>query len=156
MSYGFYKPLSNPAGLTGTVGGNISSYQFSGQLAELFAHVSAPPSGLDPVYQYRKIFIKNEFSSSSANTRVWLDAVDRPEQIAIALGTALADSTTSPTGQPASVTGWVSPYNYVNGISLGTLAVNGYTGIWVRQTLTGIVESDPYCTLRIYAGGAIG
>lgn len=154
--YRLYKSEYNPNSLSGTVGGGIGSATLSGYMGELFYHVSAPPSGTnDTFYQYRKVFIKNDYSRSSTYTRVWIDAIEHGEQIAIAKSASLTDSITSPTGTPIGVSGWVSPSNFAEGLSLGTIPSNTYTGIWIRQGLSGITSPDPYATFRLYVGGVI-
>ena len=154
--YNFYLSNSNPTGLTGTVGGTITTTPLSGYLGEVFAFVSAAPSGSQTgSFQYRKIFVKNEYASSSTQTKTWLDAVEHTGQIHIAKETTVGDTSTDPTVQPAGVTGWVSPQTYIEGLNIGTLAANSSTGIWVRQTLSGISRPDPYATFRLNVGGLV-
>jgi hypothetical protein len=154
--YKLYKPEYNPNSLTGTVGGNIGSQLLSGYLGELFYHISTPPSGVnETTYQYRKVFIRNTYSRSSTYTRVWIDAVEHEDQISVAKSSALSDTSSSPTGSPAGVSGWVSPSSFAEGLSLGTIPPNTYTGIWIRQALSGVSTPDPYATFRLYVGGVI-
>jgi len=154
--YKIYKPEYNPIALTGTVGGGIGSQTLSGYMDELFYHVSSPPSGTnETVYQYRKVFIKNDYTKSSTFTRIWIDSIEHEDQISIAKSVSLSDTSASPTGAPAGVTNWVSPSNFAEGLSLGTIASNSYTGIWIRQALSGITNPDPYATFRLYVGGVI-
>lgn len=151
-----YKAQYNPSNLTGQVGGDISTYQLSGYIGELFYHITAPASGVDDVtYQYRKVFFKNSYNRTSTNTRVWVDAAEHLDQLSICASYSMTDTTTTPTGQPSGVTGWVTPLNYSQGIDLGTLATNAYTGIWIRQALSGITSPDPYATFRLYVGGLV-
>lgn len=152
----FYKSEYNPPSLTGQVGGDISSEMLSGYIGELFYNVSVPPSGVNTTfYQYRKVFIKNEHAALSSNTRLWIDAIEHPSQISIALSLGLDDISSTATGQPVGVSGWVAPSNYAEGLSIGTLNSNAYTGVWVRQALSGISTPDPYASFRIYAGGIV-
>jgi hypothetical protein len=156
MTYKLYKSEYNPSNLTGQVGGYISSQELSGYVNELFQSVTSPPSGIDTTaYQYRKVFIKNEYTSTSTNTRVWIDAVEHPEQISLARSTGLGDTHTSSTGESIGISGWSSPSNYAEGVSIGTLTSNASTGLWIRQALSGISSPDPYATFRIYVGGII-
>lgn len=151
-----YHATYNPHNLTGQVGGAITTTPYSGYLDELFYNVSAPPSGTDSVYQYRKLYIKNEFLVASNSTRVWVDAVDHPEQITIALATGSHNIVaTNPITEPTGISDWVESTNYTDGIELGTLSVNSYTGVWVRQKLENIVEEDPFATFRLYVGGIV-
>lgn len=156
MTYRVYKSEYNPSNLTGQVGGDISSQILSGYINELFQHVSSPPSGISTTaYQYRKVFIKNTYSNVSTNTRVWFDAVEHETQIALANSTGMTDIGSSSTGQPIGISGWTSPSNYAEGVSIGTLSPNAYTGVWIRQALSGVSSPDPYATFRLYIGGIV-
>lgn len=150
----FYLPENNPSDLTGVVGGDISPITYTGYVGELLVDIPSAPSGnLTGEYQYRKLFVKNEYSTSSTNTRLWLDSVEHSGQISVSVAIN-NDSILNSRTEPSSVT-WSSPYNWVEGINLGTLASNSYTGIWIRQYLSGITESDPYATFRLGVGGLI-
>lgn len=151
-----YKSQYNPVDFTGQVGGNIGSEVLSGYVNELFQHVTSPPSGVnETAYQYRKIFIKNTYITASTHTRVWIDAIEHPEQITMDNSSGLADTTYASTGEPVGVTGWNTTTNYDDALSIGTLNPNAYTGVWLRQSLSGIDIPDPYATFRIYVGGVI-
>lgn len=153
MNFLAYLPEYNPSNLTGTVGGSISATQFSGYVNELFYHVSTPPSGAESgFFQYRKLYLKNVSSSNFLDCRVWLDSVEHPEQIKIQLASGL-DTSSTPITAPNITGTWESPSNYSEGISLGNLTINNYTGIWIRQYLSGISEEDPYATFRLSCGG---
>lgn len=153
--YHFFQSQYNHLSLTGTVGGNISSTGLSGYLGELFYHNAAPPTGTNlTTYQYRKVFIKNGYSTESTETKVWVDALEHDGQISIANSYNLTDSSNADT-EPTNVTGWVETSNYVDGLDIGTLVSNGYTGLWIRQELNGITSPDPYATFRLYVGGLI-
>jgi hypothetical protein len=154
--YKLYKSQYNPDNLTGQVGGNIGSATLSGYLGELFYTVSAPPSGVGTgVYQYRKVFIKNDYSTLSTFTRIWIDSAEHLEQITIAPSVSLSDTTSSPTISPVGVSGWISPTSFSQGLILGNIFPNGYTGFWIRQELSNIQSPDPYATFRLYAGGIV-
>ena len=156
MTFDIYKPEYNPSNLTGQVGGNIGSEVLSGYVNELFQYVVSPPSGINTTaYQYRKIFIKNTYDGTSTNTRVWIDAIEHEEQISMSISASLADTSSSSTGQPIGVSSWRSPSNYAEGVSIGTLTPSAYTGVWLRQALSGVSNPDPYATFRIYVGGII-
>lgn len=154
--YQIYHAEYNPNNLTGVVGGDIGTSLLSGYIGELFYEITSPPSGLDTTeYQYRKVFIRNTHTTTSYYTRVWIDAAEHIEQLSLATPTGLVDSSPTPTDQPTGVSGWTTPENYAEGLSLGTLTVNGYTGLWIRQSLSGITSPDPYATFRLYVGGII-
>lgn len=153
--FNFYLPQYNPANLTGVCGGAISSIPLSGYLGELFEHVEAPPSGASAYYQYRKVYLKNENSTSSTETRVWLDAVQHPEQIGIALETTSNQTIATPETAPTGVSVWYAPTNYAEGLDLGTITASSASGLWIREKLANIQQSDPYATFRLYIGGII-
>ena len=156
MSYIFYKSASNPTTTGEVVGGDITTVELSGYLGELFPRVDAPPEDTNlSTVQYRKIFVKNEYTFSSANTRLWLDAEQHRGQIAIAVQTGLSDTIANGLAAPSGISDWANPTNFSNGLEIGTLGVNSYTGVWLRQTLTDIHEADPYASLRLYVGGII-
>lgn len=153
MTFVLYISENNPEDLTGVVGGAITSTPLSGYVSELFYHVSAPPSGLDdPSYQYRKIFVKNEFGSHTSEVRLWLDAVEHSGQVHVTTGTS---SDTSYVDTEPTVDDWHYPSNYSNGIALGDLAMGSSQSVWIRQTLSGITTPDPYATFRIVVGGLV-
>jgi hypothetical protein len=153
--YGFYKSTSNPVGLSGTVGGAITTYRLSGYLGELFAPVTAPPEGISGAFQYRKLHVKNEFSTTSTYTRVWIDQADHVDQISLAIENVSESSSTSPLTAPTGLSVWYSPTNYVDGLEIGTLTANAATGLWLRQELSGVLEEDPFATFRVCVGGII-
>lgn len=149
-----YLPEYNPNNLTGQVGGTVSSLALSGYIDELFPYVSAPPTGSNEVFvQYRKVFIKNEYETDSSTTRVWIEGAEHLNQISVGIGGA-SDTISSATGIP-SVSIWATPTSYSNGLEIGTIAANTASGIWLRQTLSGIVNPDPYVTFRLYIGGRL-
>jgi hypothetical protein len=155
MSFRFYKSEYNPTGLTGKVGGGISTDELSGYLGELFAYQYAyPPETTGSAVQYRKIFVRNTFGKVSEDTRLWFDAQHVSGQIAVAL-----DVTGATTGTvifpPSGLSGWSYPQNYTGGFKLGNLDNNETAAIWLRQTLANIETTNPYTSLRIYIGGIV-
>jgi hypothetical protein len=157
MTFEVYKSEYNPSSLIGQVGGDIGTEVLSGYIDELFYTITATPEDTDiTTYQYRKLYIKNEYSTPSTNTRVWIDALEHEDQISLSLSTGFTGTISNPTGEePVGATGWQLPTNYAEGIDIGTLPSNGYTGVWVRQSLSGISIPDPYATFRVYIGGLV-
>lgn len=150
MSLKLYHSEYNPSGLSGTVGGDISSNEYSGFWSEVISYTTAPPTGTTGLTQYRKIYLKNETSANRTQIRVWLDAVEHPSQIKIALASG-TDSLSDPTGNLSGYT-WTAPANYINGLDIGSLGTGEYTGIWIQQTLSGISSGDNYAAFRLYIG----
>jgi len=158
MSFVFYNSTNNPTGLSGTVGGTAdTNTPLSGYLGELFTHVFSPPSGLNisGAFQYRKVSVKNGHSSTSRETRAWLDAVEHSGQVSIALEASTNQTSTSPTGEPSNVTTWSSAADYNSGLELGNMLAGSISGIWIRQELSGIQSPDPYASFTIVVGGLV-
>jgi len=155
MSFRFYKSEHNPTGLTGLVGGNISSDELSGYLGELFAYQYAYPSDVTgAVLQYRKIYIKNTYGIVSYDTRLWFDAQHVSGQMAVALETGGAGLGVV-NSAPAGLSGWAYPESYTGGFRLGDLNNGATAAVWLRQTLANIETPNPYTSLRIYVGGIV-
>jgi len=156
--FGLYHTSANPTGLSGSVGGAISSTGIVGTLGELFAYVDSPPSGTtDPVFQYRKVHIKNISANVITGIYTWLDGVEHTGQIDIGVERETDQSITAPTGSaqaPTNVT-FSDPYNFSGGTFIGTLTGSESTGIWIRQTLSGIHSPDPYATFILNFGGIV-
>lgn len=149
----FYHTASNPTGLTSTIGGTISTSLVQGTLGELFSYVNAPPSGTDlSQNQYRKIHIKNSSAVTLTGVRLWLDAIEHTDQVHMGLEVTGGQDTTNATTAPGSVS-FSQPVTYNTGIFLGTFVAGYHTGVWLRQTLSGIHEPDPYATFRVNVGG---
>lgn len=154
MTWAFYHTTNNPTGLSGTVGGAISTTGVAGNLNELFAYVDSPPSGVDTeAVQYRKIHVKNEGTVTLTGVYVWIDAIEHTGQIYIGVEDSAEQSISEPTGSAPTSVSFSQPLSYTEGISLGTFAADAHTGIWLRQTLSGISEPDPYATFRVSIGG---
>jgi hypothetical protein len=156
MSLYFYKP-TNPAqnSLTGHVGSGISTGRFVGTINEIFAHVPAPPSGTDNVfYQYRKVYIKNTYLTTVAGVGAWIEAGEHPEQLDVGLETTANQFITSPTGAPTSIN-WIHATGYRSALQIGSLAPSASSGIWIRQTLSGIEQPDGYVAAILYSAGVV-
>lgn len=155
MTFSFYHAESNPTGLSGTVGGAVDlNLPMSGYLGELFCHVQAPPSGTEATfYQYRKLFVRNEGSTTARDISVWIPAQEHTDQLDLANEYETGQTSTSPVTAPDDVSGWNNPTNYLAGLPIGDLAPDSSTGFWLRQTLTEITISDPYVSFQLYAGG---
>lgn len=149
----FFISEYNPRHLTGQIGGGIAT-ELSGYLGEVFCNVQAPPvESTGTYYQYRKIFLKNEYNFTLSNVKIWLDAEQYPGQISLAGQTGTSYSISNATVEPTGISPWAHAVNYADGLEIGTFSSNYYTGIWLRQSLTNIQEPDPFVSLRLYAGG---
>ena len=153
----FYHTTSNPTGMVGLVGGDITGSLIQGNLNELFAHVDAPQSGISTAdVQYRKLHVKNTSSSTLSGVRIWLDSLEHSDQITMGLQSVsfTGNSTliASPTTAPDSVV-FSQPINYTGGLDAGVFAPAYTTGLWIKQSLQGIHEPDLYSSFRVNVGG---
>lgn len=156
MAFRFFLSEYNPTGLTGLVGGALGAIELSGYLGELFAYTEAyPPETNLAVYQYRKLYLVNNYGQDCSDVRVWLDAEHVTGQIQLSLdvgGPTTGAVNIAPTGLVGS---WTAPKNYSLGLQVGTMSNGEAKAIWLKQTLTGIETSNPYTSLRLYAGGIL-
>ena len=83
---------------------------------------------------------------------MWLDSIEHDDQIAIGIEVTGGQDAPNANTLPTSVI-FSQPTTYNTGVSLGTLAASFHTGIWLRQTLSGIHEPDPYASFRVNIGG---
>lgn len=153
--WGLYNTTYNPTGLVGTVGGAADTGSLVvGTVRELFSHVYSAPSGVgDPHYQYRKVHVQNLSNESYENVRIWLDAVEHEDQISVGFEKSWNSTVSSPTTEPSEVD-WSSAGSYVSGQEAsGVFSPGAVTGVWIRQKLENIQESDPYSSFRIVVGG---
>ena len=156
-SWEWHHTTHNPTGLASAVGGDITGALLQGNLNELFAYISAPPSGSSAgIEQYRKIHVKNISSFTLTGVRLWLDAVEHSGQIDIGIEELNATQTISDaTGAAPTSVLFGRPIDFNSGTGIGTSSFppNHSTGVWIRQTLTGVDEPDPYASLRLTVGG---
>ena len=131
MSFRFYKSEFNPTGVTGLVGGSITSTELSGYLGELFAYQYANPVEVTgSVVQYRKVFVKNTYGTVSYDTRLWFDAEHVSGQMEVGLQTG-GPGTGEVNVAPSGISGWAHPENYTGGFKLGTLNNGSSATIWL-------------------------
>ena len=150
----FFHTTNNPTGLTDTIGGAISTSALAGNLNELFTYVDAPPSGTDlSAIQYRKFHIKNASTTTLTGVKVWVDAIEHSDQIAIGIESGNAESIANASTAPTSVE-FFQPQAYTTGLLLDGLVTSYHTGVWIRQILSGNHEPDPYASFRVNIGGA--
>jgi hypothetical protein len=156
MAFRFFLSEFNATGLTGQVGGDLGAIELSGYLGELFTFAEAYPSETSiGVYQYRKIYLVNNYGRDCEDVRLWIDAEHVTGQIQLSLdvgGATTGSVNIEPTGLVGS---WASPKNYSNGLSVGTMSNGDYKGVWLKQTLSGIESSNLYASFRLYAGGIL-
>ena len=156
MAFRFFTSEYNPTGLSGLVGGGISSLELSGYLGELFSFAEAYPIDVNiPVYQYRKLFVVNNYGQECSDVRVWIDSEHVTGQIELCLEYTVG-TTGGISSEPVGLAGsWSAPKNYAQGLAVGSLLNGESKGVWLRQTLVGISSSNPYASLRLYAGGVL-
>lgn len=147
----FYKPEYNPTGMSGTVGGSISTNQLLPRKDTLFC--SRETSELISVTQYRKVFAKQTYNGTLSGVRVELANVEYSGQISFGITTTSGDSIASPTVAPTSVsiTG-----NYAHAIALtGSYTQNSVVPIWIKQTIAADTEDDDFVSFQLRIIGTI-
>ena len=149
--FSFYKPASNPTGLSGTVGGAISAVELLPRKDTLFCPMSA--SSLVDTNQYRKLFIKQIYNATMTGVSIQLVNVDQTGQIAFALTTGTNDTSSSPTVAPSGVnfTGNAVYPLYVT----GSTVLNSVIPIWLKQTIPANAGDDDFVSFQLRVVGTI-
>lgn len=147
----FYKPVYNPTGMSGMVGGAISTTELLPRLDYLFAPRECSDS-ID-VVQYRKLWIKQVYDATMTGLTIQLVNLDYPEQIYFNTTTGTNDTTASPGTAPdgVSFTG-----SYLVDIALTGTTVSGSTiPIWIQQTISADSGDDDFVAFQIRILGTI-
>jgi hypothetical protein len=107
----FYEPVNNPTGLSGVVGGRISTKVLGNKIGDLFTQM--PVSSSNEVNQYRKIWIKQLDSAVYTNLSVSLANVEHSDQVSFWIPPRRAHNTTinSPLLPPTGETGFSGDYS---------------------------------------------
>lgn len=140
----FYLPENHPTGLSGTVGGGISTVEAINDPRAIFAHL--PTSDVSEVTQYRKLFAKQIATGSFENMIIELANVEYPDQISFAI-TGMSGDLTGVSTDPQLI-----PDGYTTGMFSGNsdFAITGlnssefgdYVGIWIRQAIPADSDND--------------
>ena len=146
----FYGPENHSSGLNEIEGGALSlTSPLSGDLGELFGHVE-PITGVG-LFQYRKLFIRNESYNRLTGVKVWFDSEEYSGRLTLGPefveDQTIGDTLSTPTGVLFS--GYT---NYTSGFSISDLLPYSATGFWLRQSYSGLSGQDSYATARIYVG----
>jgi hypothetical protein len=140
----FYLPVNNPTGLSGIVGGSISTNELKPYVNLLFAPM---PSFEDvSISQYRKVYIRQIESGVFNNLYVELANVEYPTQVSfVATGELISGETSiSPLSPPNSFSGnGVFSGNYNTYLYLASeSAQHSSFPIWIKQTIPSGAGSD--------------
>ena len=140
----FYLPQSHPTGLSGVIGGSISTDEALNDPSSIFAHL--PTSELKDVTQYRKLFAKQIATGAFENITLELANVEYPAQISFAV-TGTSGDITGQSSDPKVLpdgytTGMFSGNSSVPLTGLTSSAFGDYIGIWIKQTIPADSDND--------------
>lgn len=140
----FYLPENHPIGLSGVVGGGISTDEALNDPSAIFAHL--PTNDSSEVSQYRKLFAKQVTAGAFENLTVELANVEYPSQISFAV-TGMSGDITGQSSDPQ-----VLPDGYTTGMFSGNAdlpltgllasALGDQIGIWIRQAIPAAAVND--------------
>ena len=156
----FYLPLNSPTGLSGVVGGAISTNRLENALGALFADM--PVSASEDLHQYRKIFAQQDRDGTFTNVSIELANVEHDDQVffdvypidpvdAVLQDDTAVDAITPPTG--LSGAGYFTG-DYETAIAIpGNTTIGDSVAIWLKQVVPQSTADDPLAsfTLRITA-----
>lgn len=148
----FFKPIYNPTGLTGTVGGSISTEEVLPRNGALFAPAESSP--VVPITQYRKLFVKQVYDATMTGLVLQLANTEYSDQIYYGVATgdvneSVTSSSVAPTG--VSMTGSYSGSVYITGVSTsGTVYP-----VWIKQILPAGVGDDDFVAFQLRILGTI-
>lgn len=151
----FYLPESHPTGLSGVVGGAISTQEVQSNLDSVFAHMEG--NELSDVTQYRKLFAKQVESGSFENVLIEVANVEYPTHISFAVTGISGDVTgqsSDPDTLPDGYTVNMFSGDYSQSLTgLATSNYGDYIGIWVKETIPANSEYDELASfvLRVRA-----
>lgn len=147
----FYKPVSNPTGVSGTVGGVISTTELLPRKDTLFS--PRETSALIDVNQYRKVFAKQVYSGTFTGVTVQLVNVEYTGQVSFGISTDSSDSISSATVAPSGID---FSGNVTTPITLtGTTTLGSLIPIWVKQTISANSEDDSFVVFQLQVLGTL-
>jgi len=147
----FYKSASNPTGMSGTVGGAISTSDLLPRIDTLFAPMLSSAS-ID-VVQYRKLYIQQQANVTMTGVTLQLVYLDYPEHITFNTTTVADDFVTSPSIQPTGVSFTGS---YLVDITLtGTTSSGAIIPVWLKQTIPAGSGDDNFVAFQLRVLGTI-
>jgi hypothetical protein len=147
----FYKPQYNPTGMSGTVGGAISTSELLPRKDALFS--PRETSELISVEQYRKVYAKQVYAVTLTGVTVQLSNTDYTGHISFGVSTGTNDTSSSPGTAPAGVsfTG-----NYLNSITVaGTTTSGSVIPIWIKQQIAANSGDDDFVSFQLRILGTI-
>jgi len=151
----FYLPEYHPTGLSGAVGGNISTNEVQSSLHSVFSHMDG--NELSDVVQYRKLFAKQVESGAFENILIEVANVEHPTHISFAVTGISGDITgqsSDPEILPDGYTTGMFSGNYIQSLTgLATSNYGNYIGIWIKETIPANSNSDELAsfTMRVRA-----
>lgn len=154
--FSFYEPEFNPTGLSGTVGGYISSTELEPKLGYLFVDVPTPE--LSDSIQFRKVYIKQEGQGTFQDVNFNIVNIEHTGQIHFVTGQADgSDSSESPVSYPTGAYGQLSTSNFSGNVDtpiyIGNTSQNEEFSVWIRQTIPAGSTGDPLATFSFKVKG---
>lgn len=148
----FYKPLYNPTGMSGTVGGEITTEELLPRKNALFAPRNT--SELSVSEQYRKLFIKQVYSTTMTGLTVELVNTEHSDQITFGIATGdineyITSPLTSPTG--VAITGSTSSSVMYTGSGIAGTVIP----VWLKQTIGVNSGDDDFVSFQLRILGTI-
>lgn len=134
---------SNNASAAASLGGVRSSVQASSDIFNNVSRLQADTGQTD----YRLIYVTNLSDSMSASVVAFIDVqLTGTQSLAIAVSTEGVGATVASIGSSTSVPSGVSfsaPSTVETGLDLGTLGPGQSRGLWLRRTITALINADP-------------
>jgi len=134
----FYEPIANPTGLSGEVGGWISSTELQPKLGYLFVDIATPE--LSTQRQFRKVWIKQEGLGTFEDVSLNIVNIEHTGQIDFVTGSPLStDFASSPLDYPTGDYGALVDANFSGNVDsamyIGGTTQNDLVPVWIRQTI---------------------
>jgi hypothetical protein len=167
FDFRFYEAEFNPTGLSGTVGGGISTTELQPRLGSFFADMTIPE--VTTLYQFRKFYIKQTEPGTYQDIKVGLVNVEHSDQVTFFLDTGVSgyydtaiNALSYPTGTfitgdgltNAHFSGNYSSSIYYTGSVGGETTVSGeYFPVWIRQEIDSTETADSLASFAIQVIG---
>lgn len=152
----FYEPVANPTGLSGEVGGLISSNEIQPKLGELFTDIATPE--LTEELQFRKLWIKQEGQGTFQDVSLNVVYVEHTGQISFVTGSPIGtDAASNPLSYPTGDYGTLVDANFSGNVDtsmyIGNTIQNDTVPVWIRQKISTGAGSDALSSFAFQVKG---